>query len=133
MISDETTTMSELKSRISRFAAEREWEQYHNPKDLAISVVLEAAELMENFQWVREEELSQIIQDREKLARIREELADVLIYCLRLSQVLHIDLAQCVLSKMEQNESKYPVAKVKGRYRKYTEITGQKGPKPEKN
>ena len=122
MTSDETTSIIELKKRVQRFVDDRNWSKYHNPKDLAISIAIEASELMELFQWVKEDELGKIMDDRSKLTRLEEELADIMIYCLSLANVLNVDVAQAVTNKIHKNEDKYPVDRVKGSYKKYTEL-----------
>ncbi|MDD3653612.1 MAG: nucleotide pyrophosphohydrolase [Desulfotomaculaceae bacterium] len=108
---DKTTSLMELRDLIASFIEERQWQQFHTPKNLAMSVAIEAAELMELFQWSGEQEV-----DEEKLARVREELADVVIYCLAMANTLDIDLSQAVRDKVVANGKKYPVESYKGRY-----------------
>lgn len=107
----------ETENRIIAFRDDREWLQFHNPKDLAISVSLEAAELLENFQWSGEDTVAE-----EKREQIAEELADVLIYCELLCSRMGFDADSIVNAKMNQNEAKYSVAKAKGSKKKYTEL-----------
>lgn len=109
--------MDNLIEKINQFRDARDWRQYHNEKDLAISISLEAAELLEVFQWCSSEEAVQ-----NKLPQIEEELADVFIYAIMLASNLELDIDQLVLNKLAKNEQKYPVAKSKGRKEKYTEL-----------
>lgn len=106
----------EMMAKIRRFNADRDWDQFHNPKDLAISISLEANELLEIFQWKSAEEAS---QDREHIA---EELADVLIYCFQMADRLGMDVEDIMNQKIAKNAKKYPVEKAKGRKDKYTEL-----------
>ena len=109
--------MDNLIEKINQFRDARDWRQYHNEKDLAISISLEAAELLEVFQWCSSEEAVQ-----NKLPQIEGELADVFIYAIMLASNLDLDIEQLVLNKLTKNEQKYPVAKSKGRKEKYTEL-----------
>lgn len=107
----------ETVKRILKFRDDRDWSQFHNPKDLAISVALEASELLENFQWSGEE-----TDIPEKRADIAGELADVLIYSILMSDCMGFDLDKIVNSEMEQNETKYAIEKAYGSKTKYTEL-----------
>lgn len=109
--------MEELIEKINHFRDERDWRQYHHPKDLAISISLEASELLENFQWLTDEEA---VKKNEE--NIRQELADVLIYSLMLASDLNLDIHEIIESKMKLNAIKYPVEKSKGSREKYTEL-----------
>jgi NTP pyrophosphatase (non-canonical NTP hydrolase) len=115
---DSNTTLQNLKDRMAQFVRERDWEQFHTPKNLAMSIAIEAAELMEHFQWLTVEESKKL--QPEQLVDIGEELADIIIYSLSLSNTLGLDLSQTVLAKMEKNSRKYPSEKVKGKSHKYT-------------
>ena len=115
---DSKTTLQDLKDRMARFVHERDWEQFHTPKNLAMSIAIEAAELMEHFQWLTVEESKNLKADH--LVDIGEELADIIIYSLSLSNTLGLDLSQTVVDKMEKNIRKYPSEKVKGKSHKYT-------------
>lgn len=110
-------TLQLLKNQVKEFISKRGWEKYHNPKDLAEAVCIEAAELLEVFQWSTVEEVSGWRNDASKMEGIREELADVLIYCLSMANTLDIDLSEAVFRKLEKNEEKYPVEKYFGRAR----------------
>ncbi|MCB5955696.1 nucleotide pyrophosphohydrolase [Enterococcus sp. CWB-B31] len=109
--------MEDLINEINHFRDERDWRQFHHPKDLAISISLEASELLENFQWLTDGEALQ-----ENTENIRQELADVLIYSLMLASDLNLDVKEIIRSKMKLNAIKYPVEKSKGTKEKYTEL-----------
>jgi NTP pyrophosphatase (non-canonical NTP hydrolase) len=108
-----------LQQRLAAFAAARDWDQFHSPKNLAMALSVEAAELVEEFQWLTEAESKAL--DAERLERVRLELADVFIYLLRLADRLDVDLLRAADDKMAHNERKYPVDRVRGDARKYTE------------
>jgi len=112
---DNNTTINELISQIRLFLRERDWEKYHNPKDLAESICIEAAELLQLFQWIKPKKSEQFKSDSLKVQRIKEELADVVLYCLSMANTLGIDLTTVILDKIEQNKMKYPVALYKGK------------------
>ena len=112
MLRDETIR------RVLKFRDDRDWRQFHTPKDLAVSLTLEAAELLEVFQWSGRD-----LECRDKLERIREELADVLSYCVLMADVCGLDLDEILREKVAKNEAKYPVEKARGRADKYTELT----------
>ena len=108
---------SALKKIITDFRDERNWKQFHNPKDLAISLSLEAAELLEVFQWSAND--LEVIDKREEL---KEELADVLIYAFHLCDVCDLDAEEIILDKLKKNEKKYPIEKAYGNKEKYTKL-----------
>jgi len=112
---DKETTIWGLKTRVKEFVHAREWEKYHNPKDLAEAICIEAAELLQIFQWRTLEETRTWKSDVKKLGPIKEEIADILIYCLSLANALDIDLSEAILHKIGRNEEKYPVAKFRGK------------------
>ena len=116
MYSDKETSIRQLKTRMQKFVADRDWQKYHKPKNLAMSIAIEASELMELFQWTDETESNTVA--RESLAALRDELADIMAYCLSLANVLDIDISQAVMSKLDKNEHKYPVEEFKGFYQK---------------
>jgi NTP pyrophosphatase (non-canonical NTP hydrolase) len=116
-MSDATTTLAELKEGMARFVAERDWQQFHSPKNLSMALAAEAAELMEHFLWIDNDASREMVRDPAQLAPIADELADVLGVVLALANALGLDLAQAVASKMARNVLKYPVEKVRGRYR----------------
>jgi NTP pyrophosphatase (non-canonical NTP hydrolase) len=113
--------IKELQRKVIAFRNERDWAQYHNPKDLAISLSLEAAELLEIFQWKSGEEVEAIRQNESDRQRVKEELGDIFIYALNLSDAFGFDPAEVISEKLEINEKKYPKDRVKGRAEKYNE------------
>lgn len=110
-----TDKFKELSERISEFCHDRDWEQFHNPKNLSMALAVEAAELMEIFQWLTSEESQKENLPIEKREKITEEIADVIIYCIRMAQMMDIDLLDAVEKKINKNESKYPVDIIKGK------------------
>jgi len=116
MSSDSTTTLAELRNLVRRFVEERDWRQFHSPKNLSMSLAIEAAELMEHFQWIDIAESRQVGEDSGKLAEVRDEIADVLCYLLALANELDIDLSGAIRDKMVKNAAKYPVERSRGRY-----------------
>ncbi len=110
----------EAAEKLREFARKRDWEKFHSPKNLASALVVEAAELLEIFQWMKEEESR--TPDERVLGEIREEIADIQIYLVRLCDVLGIDLSDAVKRKIEKNSEKYPVEKSRGNSKKYDEI-----------
>jgi NTP pyrophosphatase (non-canonical NTP hydrolase) len=114
---DQTTTVGMLREVMSRFVAERQWEPFHSPKNLAMALAVEAAELMEHFLWIDNAEARQQMQEPARLAPVADEIADVFGVCLSLCNVLGLDLSDAFLSKMSRNELKYPVEKARGRAR----------------
>jgi len=111
--------LSELIERINGFAAERDWDQYHSPKNLSMALIAEAAELVEHFQWLTEEQSDNLSSDN--LAEVRLELADIFVYLLRLSERLGVDLVEAAHHKIGLNEQKYPAQQDKGSSKKYNE------------
>jgi len=114
---DTTTTITDLKNLVEDFVAERNWEPFHDAKNLSASIAIEAAELMEHFQWVRSEDLKSIADDAGAMAQIREELADIMAYTLSFATTMDIDVSTALAEKMKKNAAKYPSAKFRGRYK----------------
>ena len=112
--------IKDLTKRIIDFSDARDWKQFHNPKDLALSLVLEAAEVLEHFQWKSKEEMDGYIETNKN--EIGEELADVLYWVLLMSHDLNIDILGALENKILKNEQKYPVEKAKGKHTKYTRL-----------
>lgn len=108
-----------LDNKIKAFAKERDWDQFHSPKNLSMALIGEAAELIEEFQWLTEEQSRNL--DPEKLSKVKDELGDIFIYLMRISGVLGVDILEAANEKFKKNERKYPVDKCKGSSRKYTE------------
>jgi NTP pyrophosphatase (non-canonical NTP hydrolase) len=111
--------LEELRARINNFASERDWNQFHSPKNLSMALIVEAGELVEQFQWLKESESYDL--SKEKLAAVEEEIADIFVYLIRIAHQLDIDLVVAAKKKIELNESKYPAEIVRGSARKYTE------------
>lgn len=111
--------LQELKERLRAFAEERDWNQYHSPKNLSMALIVEAAELVEHFQWLSEED-SLNLSDAMR-AEVADEIADIQIYLVRLADKLGIDILASADSKLQENNRKYPAEKVKGSSRKYTQ------------
>lgn len=114
------SNIENLTQRIINFRDEREWKQFHNPKDVALSLNLEASEVLEHFQWKNGTELDDYISKNKE--HIGEELADVLYWVLLMSHDLNIDIGDALSKKMDKNEQKYAVEKAKGNHKKYTEL-----------
>jgi NTP pyrophosphatase (non-canonical NTP hydrolase) len=112
--------IQELQAKVIQFRDERDWAQYHNPKDLAISLSLEAAELLEVFQWKNAAQVETLKSDADIRDRVKEELGDIFIYALTMAHEFGLDPSEIVLQKLRVNEEKYPADKVKGRADKYT-------------
>jgi NTP pyrophosphatase (non-canonical NTP hydrolase) len=112
--------IAEMTKRIVDFRNARDWKQFHNPKDLALSLVLEATEVMEHFQWKSKEEMEKYVVEAK--VEIGDELADVLYWVLLMSHDFNIDVFGALDKKMEKNEAKYPVEKAKGRHTKYDKL-----------
>lgn len=111
-MSDDTATVASLRGRVAEFVRERAWEPYHRPANLAKAISVEAAELLELFQWRETEKM-----DARMRARVEEELADVVIYCLSAANTMAIDLSDAVVRKLRKNESRYPADEWRGRAR----------------
>jgi len=114
------TDLKTLQKKVIAFRDDRDWKQFHNPKDVAISLVLEASEFLEHFQWKNNEEVSKHVKNKKN--DISDELADVLYWVLLLAHDLDIDLPVALEKKLAKNNAKYPVDKSKGSHKKYTEL-----------
>jgi dCTP diphosphatase len=112
--------LTDLTERILAFRDARSWKQFHNPKDVALSLVLEATEVLQHFQWKNESEVAEYIKGHK--SEIGEELADVLYWVLLMSHDLGIDISDALIKKIDKNETKYPIEKSKGNAKKYTEL-----------
>ena len=113
-------SLLKLRDALRAFAAERDWDQFHSPRNLAAALSVEAAELLEPFQWLTDEQSRNL--SPEARAEVEQELADVLLYLIRLADKLDVDLAQAAVDKIARNTVKYPVSKSKGSNRKYTDL-----------
>jgi dCTP diphosphatase len=112
--------LTQLRDALRQFADERDWDQFHSPKNLASALAVEAAELLERFQWLTEDQSRKL--PPEELARVREEMADVLNYLVRLADKLDVNLLDAARDKIKLNAAKYPVEKARGIARKYSEL-----------
>ena len=121
-LNDATSTLAEIKARMAAFAKERDWEQFHAPKNLSMAIAAESAELMEHFLWSTPEASKTLCDDPEKRRRIAEELADIILFAAQFANMTRIDLAAAIEEKINANAKKYPVEKARGRAEKYTEL-----------
>ena len=119
---DHKTTIQELKLKVKKFCEDRDWDQFHNAKELAIALSLESAEVLDLFRYKSTEEVEKMLKNPEKKLELSEELADVLYLVFRISQLYDIDLSSQFNKKMAKNELKYPVELAKGKNNKYTEL-----------
>lgn len=119
-MADETAKINEMKEIVSAFSKERDWEKFHNPKDLGIALGIEVSELMEHFRYKTNEEIEELLKDAGKKKEVSDELADIFWIILRLSEVCGIDLSESLKEKVKEAAEKYPVDLVKGKPHKYT-------------
>jgi len=117
---EDKTALRRLRERLRVFASARDWTQFHSPKNLAIALSVEAAELLEHFQWISDKD--SLDMQSAKIGKIEEEMADVLLYLIRLADILNVDLVQAADRKIEANSQKYPIEKSRGHAKKYTEL-----------
>jgi NTP pyrophosphatase (non-canonical NTP hydrolase) len=113
-------SLETLKIKLRKFANDREWEQFHSPKNLAMALTVETAELLEKFQWLTEEQSFQLSKKKKK--EVEEEIGDILIYLVRIADQLNVNLLEASAEKLILNAKKYPIEKAKGRADKYTEL-----------
>jgi len=111
-----------IRKKILQFRDEREWNHFHTPKNLAIDISVEAGELLELFQWLNDDEVKKMLTSKKGVA-VQDELADVVLGCILLADILKVDLLTCLDKKIDKTAKKYPVDKVKGSSKKYTEYT----------
>ncbi len=115
-MNDHDTPVAALRKLVSEFVLERDWQQFHTPKNVAMALAIEAAELMEHFQWLTPEQSRDVVEQRDKLGQVAEELADVVCYALALANELRIDVTSALHDKMENNRRKYPTDEYRGRF-----------------
>ena len=115
-MNDRHTTVAECRDLVREFVDERDWRQFHTPKNLAMALTIEAGELMEHFQWIDGDASRGVAADADKLTAVADELADVMCYALAMANELDIDLAAAIEAKMEKNRAKYPADEYRGRY-----------------
>ncbi len=118
----ERPPFDELVDQVLAFRDRRDWRQFHSPKDLAISICLEAAELLEFFQWKKPEEVTALVTDAQGQRQVSWEMADILILLISLADILGADLVKAALEKLQENERKYPVERARGSARKYRDL-----------
>ena len=116
METDARTTVGRLREAVAAFVAARDWQPFHSPKNLSMSIAIESAEIMERFQWLTVAEAQAALADPAEQAAVAEELADVLIYCLSLSNALDLDITSAVLGKLQTNETRFPADEFRGRF-----------------
>lgn len=116
-MNDQTATVNELRKLVESFVSERQWEPFHDPKNLSASIAIEAAELMEHFQWLRSDQLKDVQKDERAMSDIREEIADILAYVLSFASTMDIDLSSALEDKMKKNAIKYPAQDFQGKYK----------------
>lgn len=116
-MNDSTTTVAELIKLVDEFVAERAWQPFHDAKNLSASIAIEAAELMEHFQWLRSDQLDSVCQDAKAFAEVREELADITAYLLSFASKMGIDVSSALEEKMRKNAVKYPADRFRGRFK----------------
>jgi len=108
-MADKETTVGDLREAVQEFVSARDWEIFHNPKNLAMSIAIEAAEIMEHFQWITIEEGRALMEDDEVRVEVADELADVMIYCLSFANATGIDVSEAILKKLARNEGRFPI------------------------
>lgn len=116
MIDNNRDRLAAIQAAVGAFRDARDWQQFHSPKNLSMSIAIEAAELMEHFQWLSPQAAAAQVQETGARQAVAEELADVLIYCFSLADVLELDVAEIMAAKLAKNEQKYPVEKYRGRF-----------------
>lgn len=109
-MADVNTTMGVLREAVQKFVSARNWEVYHTPKNLASSIAIEAAEIMEHFQWLTIEESNMLMNDKDARVEVADELADVMIYCLSFANATGIDVSEAILKKLARNETRFPIS-----------------------
>lgn len=121
-MTDATTNLQTIRNAVAQFARERDWEQFHAPKNLSMAIAAEAAELMEHYLWCSPQESATVSADEKKKSAVAEELADIVILALQFANMTNIDVSAAISAKLASNAAKYPVEKARGRSSKYTEL-----------
>lgn len=119
---DSETTINEMKEKVRKFSEDRDWDQFHGAKDLAIGISTESAELLEKFRFKTEEQIAEMLKNPKKREEMSDELADIMFFVLRFSQRFDLPLSEAFNNKLAKTDKKYPVEKIKGKNTKYTEI-----------
>lgn len=117
-----TIDMKKLQVEIDNFVTDRDWDQFHSVKNLSMALSVECSELVEIFQWMKEEKSNAVTSDPETMVKVKDEVADIFFYLMRIVDKTGIDLEEAVLSKIKKNEVKYPVEKARGLSKKYNEL-----------
>lgn len=117
-----TIDAKKINDEVEKFVKDRDWDQFHSMKNLAMALSVESSELLEIFQWMREDESNQAVKDSFLKEKIEDEIADIFVYLLRLANKSNIDIEATVLKKIKKNAEKYPIEKSKGNSKKYTEL-----------
>lgn len=118
---DDKTTIKELKGKVKKFCEDRDWDQYHSPKELAIGAITESSELLEHFRFKSNKQMEEMLKDPEKRKEIGEELADIMFFILRFAHMYGFDLSKEIEAKIKKNEIRLTIEKSKGKNKKYTE------------
>jgi NTP pyrophosphatase (non-canonical NTP hydrolase) len=121
MVNDKETNIEELKTKVKEFCDKRDWDQFHDAKELSIALSIEASEILEHFRWKTEDEIKNLLENPIKREEIGDEMADVFYFLLRIAQMNNIDLTEAFYRKLDKNNKKYPVEKAKGSSKKYNE------------
>ncbi|MGB1926022.1 MAG: nucleotide pyrophosphohydrolase [Rubripirellula sp.] len=119
---DADATILQLKNDVQKFIADRDWEQFHDPKNVAMALASEVGELLDLFRWIRSEKSFQVLEDEEMRTAVRMELADITMFLVDLASICEIDLTASVAEKMKINASRYPIEKARGIAKKYTQL-----------
>jgi NTP pyrophosphatase (non-canonical NTP hydrolase) len=127
MKTDAQTTVGALRQAVAEFVDNRDWQPFHGPKNLSMSIAIEAAELMEHFQWLTTEQARAAVSEPTERTAVADELADIVIYCLSLSNALGLDVSSAVLGKLRTNERRYPADEFRGRFRRPEREKGGEG------
>ena len=123
MKEDQKTTIQELKEMLRKFRDDRNWKQFHDPKNLAEAISIEAGELQESFLWKDKEKIIQLLKEGQEFRKeVGEELADVVIFCLNFANATNLDIASVIKEKIRKNDGKYPIEKIKGSCTKYNKL-----------
>ena len=123
MYNDQKTTIKILKDILKKFRDDRDWKQFHNPKDLSIAISIEANELLELFLWKNKKDITKkILDDKEFREEAGKELADIMIFCINFANSVNFDITDIILNKIEESNKKYPIEKAKGVSTKYTKL-----------
>jgi len=121
MVNDKETNIDELKTKVKEFCDKRDWDQFHDAKELSIALSIEASEILEHFRWKTKDEIKKLLENPIKKEEIGDEMADVFYFLLRIAQMNNIDLTEAFYRKLDKNDKKYPVEKAKGSSKKYNE------------